>query len=132
MDFSDYKTEGFFDDSDVCFDKEGKWLFFSSSRVFAPTFGHNEFSLKVDDTERLYAISLKADTPNPFLDKNDEEPDPAKKDEKKEDEKAKGPDIDFSGIQNRIIALPMGVNQYGGLESADNGFFFVTDGTCVK
>ena len=121
-------TEGFFDDSDVCFDKNGKWLYFTSSRVFAPTFGHNEFSLKVDDTERLYAIPLKADTPNPFLDKNDEEPDPAKKDEKKEDEKAKGPDIDFSGMEKRIIALPMAVNQYSGLESAENGFFYMVDG----
>lgn len=118
-------TEGFFDDGDVCFDKNGKWLYFSSSRVFSPTFGRNEFSLKVDETERLYAISLKSDTPNPFLDKNDEEPDPAKK----EEEKAKvGPDIDFGGIQSRVIALPMGVSQYRGLTSADNGFFYVQGG----
>ncbi|MEI8281870.1 MAG: S41 family peptidase, partial [Armatimonadota bacterium] len=118
-------TEGFFDDNDVCFDKNGKWLYFTSSRVFAPTFGRNEFSLKVDATERMYAISLKADTPNPFLDKNDEEADPAKK----EEEKAKsGPDIDFGGIENRIIALPMGVSQYGGLSGTDNGFFYVMEG----
>ena len=120
-------TEGFFDDADVCFDKAGKWLFFSSSRVFAPTYGRNEFSLKVDATERLYAISLKADTPNPFLDKNDEEPDPAKKEEKKEEAKA-GPDIDFGGIQSRVIALPMPVSAYSALTSADNGFFYVQDG----
>jgi tricorn protease len=120
-------TEGFFDDSDVCFDKGGKWLFFSSSRTFAPTYGHNEFSLKVDDTERLYAISLNADTPNPFLDKNDEEPDPAKKANDEEKTKA-STEIDFNGIESRVIALPMGVNQYGGLESADNGFFYTVDG----
>ena len=126
-------TEGFFDDGDVCFDKGGKWLFFSSSRVFNPTFGRNEFSLKVDATERLYAVSLKADTPNPFLDKNDEEPDSTKKDEKKEDEKPKiGPDIDFVGIQSRAIALPMGVSQYGGLSSADNGFFYINNGTLFQ
>ncbi len=126
-------TEGFLDGGDACFDKGGKWLFFSSSRVFNPTFGRNEFSLKVDATERLYAVSLKADTPNPFLDKNDEEPDSTKKDEKKEDEKPKiGPDIDFAGIQSRVIALPMGVSQYGGLSSADNGFFYVNNGTLFK
>ena len=122
-------SEGFFDDNDVAFDKSGKWLFFSSSRVFSPTFGRNEFSLKVDDTERLYAISLKADTPNPFLDKNDEEPDPTKK----EEEKAKsGPDIDFDGIQNRVITLPMAVNQFAALSSADNGFFYVADNTLFQ
>jgi tricorn protease len=121
-------SEGFFDDNDVAFDKGGKWLFFSSSRVFNPTFGKNEFSLKVDQTDRLYAVSLKADTPNPFLDKNDEEPDPTKKDEKKEEDKSKGPDIDFAGIQSRVIVLPMGVGRYGGLQSADNGFFYLVDG----
>ena len=126
-------TEGFFDDGEVCFDKGGKWLFFSSSRVFNPTFGRNEFSLKVDATERLYAVSLKADTPNPFLDKNDEEPDSTKKDEKKEDEKPKaGPDIDFAGIEKRVIALPMGVSQYQALSSADNGFFYLNNGTMFQ
>ena len=120
-------TEGFFDDSDVCFDKGGKWLFFSSSRVFAPTFGRNEFSLKVNDTERLYAVSLKADTPNPFLDKNEEEPDSTKKASDEDKPKANS-DIDFNGIEKRIIALPMAVNQYSGLVSADNGFFYLVDG----
>lgn len=125
-------TEGFFDDTDVCFDKGGKWLFFSSSRVFAPTFGRNEFSLKVEETERLYAVALSPETPNPFLEKNDEEPDPtAKKDDKKE-EPAKGPDVDLRGVENRIIALPMGVSSYRSLNSADNGFFFVADGTLFQ
>ena len=118
-------TEGFFDDTDLCFDKNGKWLYFSSSRVFNPTYGRNEFSLKVDATERLYALSLRADTPNPFLDKNDEEPDPTKK----EEEKAKsGTGIDFAGIQSRVIALPMGVNQYSGLEGTDDGFYYLVEG----
>lgn len=124
-------SDGFFDDNDVCFDKGGKWLFFSSSRVFAPTFGRNEFSLKVEETERLYAVSLKAGTPNPFLDKDDEEPDSTKKEEKKEDG-PKGPDIDFGGIENRIIALPMGVSSYGGMTSADNGFFYVNNGVLFQ
>ncbi len=123
-------TEGFFDDGDVCFDKAGKWLFFSSSRIFAPTFGRNEFSLKVDETERLYAVALSPETPNPFLEKNEEEPDTTNKTEAKPDDKKY--EIDLRGIENRIIALPMGVSAYGGLTNADNGFYYVTDGTLFQ
>ena len=123
-------TEGFFDDSDLCFDKAGKWLFFSSSRVFTPTYGKLEFSLKVEETERLYAVALSPNTPNPFLDKNDEEPDPSKKDEKKDDE-AKA-EVDLSNIDHRVIALPMPVNGYSRLQSADNGFYYVADGTLFQ
>ncbi|MBS1704009.1 MAG: PD40 domain-containing protein [Armatimonadetes bacterium] len=123
-------TEGFFDDSDVCFDKDSKWLFFSSSREFAPTFGRLEFSLKVDETERLYAASLSADTPNPFLVKDDEEP--TKKGEKKDDDKPKDSPVDLEGIEKRVMVLPMDVGAYGNLTSADNGFFYVTDGTLYQ
>lgn len=129
-------TEGFFDDADVCFDKDGKWLFFSSSRVFTPTYGRNEFSLKVDDTERLYAVALNPDTPNPYLEKNEEEPDTTvkkddKKDDKKEEEK-KDAGVDLREIGSRIMVLPMGVDTYGGLTSAPNGFFYVAGGTLFQ
>lgn len=124
-------TEGFFDDSNVCFDKGGKWLFVVSSRNFAPTFGRNEFSLKVDETDRLYAISLKASTPNPFLDKNDEEVDSGAA---RTDSAPTAPEggVDLAGMDDRMIALPMGVGSYGRLMSADNGFFYVSNGVMFQ
>jgi tricorn protease len=124
-------TEGYYDDGEVAFDQTGKYLYFSSSRVFNPTFGRNEFSLKVDETERLYAVALRSDTPSPFLDKNDEEPDP---DAPKPSAPTGGPDdkgtrIDFDGIERRVMVLPMGVSSYAGLIGASNSFFYINNGT---
>jgi tricorn protease len=122
-------SEGYYDDGGVAFDKNGKYLYFSSSRTFTPSFGETEFSLKQENSTRLYAMMLKADLPNPFADKNDEEV--AGSDEKKDDKKEdKG--IDFDGIEDRVIVLPMGPGNYGGLTSADNGFFYVSEGTLFQ
>ncbi|HLO99851.1 MAG TPA: DPP IV N-terminal domain-containing protein, partial [Fimbriimonas sp.] len=118
-------TEGFFDDSEVCFDKGGKWLFVVSSRNFQPTYGRNEFSLKVEETDRLYAISLRANTPNPFLEKNDEETAGATKTDETPAKTEEG--IDLTGMDDRMIALPMPVSSYNRLYSADNGFYYVNN-----
>lgn len=133
MDLTTYKkvkvSEGYYDDGGVAFDKSGKYLYFTSSRTFTPSFGETEFSLKQENSTRLYAMMLKADLPNPFADKNDEEASGTdeKKDDKKED---KG--IDFDGIEDRVIVLPMAPGNYGGLTSADNGFFYVSEGVLFQ
>ena len=123
-------TEGYFDDGSVAFDRNGNYLYFSSSRTFSPTFGETEFSLKQENSTRLYALPLRADLPHPFADKNEEEKSGIE--EKKEDAKSESKKIDFEGIESRAIVLPMPAGNYGRLQGADNGFFYVSEGTLFQ
>jgi tricorn protease len=124
-------TEGYYDDGELAFDLNGKYLYYTSSRDFNPSFGRNEFSLKVEDTDRMFAISLRADTPNPFLDKNDEEPDPDAKPGAPAAPAAddKGTRIDFDGIERRIMVLPMPAGNYSGLTGGNGNVFYQNGST---
>ena len=132
-------NDGHYLDGEVAFDQDSKWLYFTSNRTYSPAFGAFEFSLKVENTSRLYAIPLAADTENPFLDKNDEEPEP--KGDQKPDPKAPAPKdakaeegmkIDWAGIDQRAIVLPMEAGNYGGLVGAKGGLFYQSNGTLFK
>lgn len=133
-------NEGHFTDGEVAFDQNGKWLYFASNRTFGPTYGEFEFSLKVEDSTRLYAMPLTAEVENPFLDKNDEEPDGEKKTPKpptapgaapaKPEES--GTKIDLEGLEARAIVLPMDNGGYRGLVGASGGFFYQSKGTLYK
>jgi tricorn protease len=127
-------TEGFFNDSSLAFDRERPYLYFASDRTFEPTFGHFEFSLKVDNTTRMYAVALTKDAPNPFLDRNDEEPEQgAKPPEKLAGEKpADKPSIELDGIGNRIMVLPLGPGNYNAVTGLGNGFAFVSSGVLFQ
>lgn len=67
-------TNGMFQDSEVSFDKNGKYLYLISARTFMPTPGLFGPSLKIDNAQRVYAIVLAKATADPFMPKDDEEP----------------------------------------------------------
>lgn len=124
-------TDGSYDDDSITWDMNGKFVYFTSNRTFFPTFGKFEFSLKVTDTARIYAVPLSKDTPNPLMSQGDEEP---------EGGAARPPQgqgggggaapapikIDFEGFQDRAIALPLPAA--GGYEivGSTNGVFVIT------
>jgi tricorn protease len=62
------------------FDPEGKYLYFVSRRDFNPTisFGSYDLNFTYNRMDRVYLMTLKKDTPNPFKIESDEV-DPAKK-----------------------------------------------------
>lgn len=115
-------TEGFYGDVEPVFDTNGKWIYFVSNRTFEPTYGVFEFSLKVDATARIYALPLTKDAGNPYLDGNDEEGEapakPAAGGEKKE------MTVDFDGIFDRAMVLPLPAGSYRGLTGVNGGFLF--------
>jgi tricorn protease len=65
-------TAGYFADSDPVFDRKGKWLFFSSSRSFAPTYSDLGLDFVYTGSGVLLAVPLKADTAYPWLPESDE------------------------------------------------------------
>jgi tricorn protease len=132
------------------FDPEGRYLYFLSARDYNEVLGVFDASFANPKAQRVYVVTLRADTPSPLAPKSDEaevkkgEPDKAdaamaasKKDEK--DEKKKGDKsaeakeetkekkepfwIDLDGIENRVVALPIPPGVIGSLGAA-KGFVY--------
>lgn len=125
-------TEGYYADTAVSFDLNGKYLYVVSGRTYAANPGPLEIGLYQSSIQRVYAIVLSKDQTNPLLPPADEEPVTG---DKKEDAKpAEGTDvkIDFDGLDRRMIALPWGPGNYGFLVGTTNGVMTVSNGSLVK
>lgn len=104
-----------------CFDPEGKYLYFISSREFNPAYDTLHFALGFPYGTRPYLVTLQKDLRSPFLpdadmliDKKEESKKDDKKDEAKKDEdkKPKPVQIDLEGIQDRLVAFPVKDGRY--------------------
>lgn len=121
--------DGTYENYSPTFSKDGKFIYFISSRdfnmSFADGFSSMEFDFVYPKTTRLFAVALTKDAPKLFKDKNDveevkkagaEKKDTGKK--KKKDKPKKGTEapkikIDFNGIDKRIIVFPLSTDRYG-------------------
>ncbi len=142
-------TEELFNASSPTFDKNGKYLYFTSERDFRPTYSWTEWNHVYTDMTRIYLVTLQKDTPSPFLTENDEvkvegeKPEGPKDESKKEGKKGKGerpgPDqpkkeaprtvkIDFEGITHRIVVLPTNAGSYRHLTGVMDGLYYVAGG----
>jgi tricorn protease len=116
-------TSGEFNDVNPAWDPEGKYLYFLSYRMFQPVreqIGHSEYAFP--QAMRPFLITLKPDLRNPFVpqppleadeETEKEEGDEKKDEDKKKKEKEKPIDIDFEGIQERVVEFPVEVGRYG-------------------
>lgn len=90
-------TSGMFDDASPTFDRKGDYLWFVSKRNFAARYSDLDTTFIYTDSQRLYAIPLKADAVSPWAPKSDEEewrkPKDAAKEgkDKKDEEKSDKP-----------------------------------------
>lgn len=128
-------TDGMSDSLYATFDKSGKYIYFTASTNLGPTISFADLSsMSQQVTRQIYAVVLRNDLPSPLAPESDEEkvveekkpqdkPDEDKKteekkpEEKKDDAKKKDVEvrIDFEGIDQRIIALPIPGRNYVGL-----------------
>ncbi len=65
-------TDGWFDVKDPVFSRNGKYLLFTSNRDFNPIYSWTEWNHAYIDMEKVYLITLAADTPSPFAYESDE------------------------------------------------------------
>jgi len=133
-------TDGLSEVSEPVFDPSGKHLYFFSSTDAGPV--KQWFDMSNADmmmTNSLYMAVLRKDLPNPLARESDEEkgiveekakeekaskpgkeaktePAPAQKKEKEEPFS-----IDFDGINQRIVALPVRAGSYRGLQIGESG-----------
>ena len=144
-------TDGLSDASQPVFDRSGKYLFFFSSTNAGPI--NNWFTLENVDlhsTQSIYLAVLRRDLPSPLVKESDEEKQAAeaskksdseveKKEEKKDepgktdaksDEKPKAPPkvepvrIDFDGLNQRILDVPVPTAELSNLQPGEGGQIF--------
>ncbi len=134
-------TDGMSDAQFAEFDKNGKYLYFmaSTNQGLSPAW----LDMSSDDhttTRNVYAAVLSKTDASPLEPESDEEKGPDKKaedkktdaDKKPEGGEAKKPEpvtvkIDFDGIDQRIIALPIPARNYEGMDAGKTGILFVRE-----
>jgi tricorn protease len=141
-------TDGLAEATSPIFDRSGKYLYFLASTDVGVGGDFEDMSSLTarEPTSSVYAVVLRKDLPNPLQPESDEEgvasdaakgeaakgeaakPESAKADAAKPDAPKKDAvpkvDIDFDGIERRIIALPMPRAGYERLEAGPAGSFF--------
>jgi tricorn protease len=136
-------TDGLSDASEPCFSRNGKYLYFFASTDAGPVI--NWFDQSNDDyrkTNSIYLVTLQNQTVSPLAKESDEEqikkeeePKSDDKNEKNKKKEVKKPEaapapatlkIDWDGIQDRIIDIPVKAGNYANLSAGDNdNIFFV-------
>jgi tricorn protease len=114
-------TDKWYESVRPLFSSDGKYLYFTSSRDFNPTYGRNEWNFIYSNMTRIYMLVLSKDTPSPLAAKDDKLiPEPSKEEDKKEKTDSKTAakketadvKIDLDGLSERIAGLPLTPGEY--------------------
>src|SRR5262249_55406450 len=110
-------TNGTFSEFNPAWDPQGNYLFYLSTREFAPLISNVEFNYAANKNVGIFALALRKDVKHPFPAESDEVT-ITKEGEKKEEAKpATDLVIDFDGIETRTARVPVEPNNYGGLSA---------------
>jgi tricorn protease len=109
-------------DQSPAWDPEGKYLYFISARDFNPVYDALQFDLSFPQASRPFVVTLRSDVPSPFVPKpkpvhRDHDHDHDRDDERKSD-KPVDVEIDFDGIQGRVLGFPVEEGEYGQIVAA--------------
>lgn len=120
-------TDKWYDSSSPVFSSDGKYLLFTSDRDFNPIYGSKEWNHVYGNSNGVYMALLSKETPSPFV---ITESGVVKKEEpKKTDTVAQSEmKIDFDGLNDRIVRLPLGSGYYYNLYSDGNMVYYYTRG----
>jgi tricorn protease len=134
-------TDGLSAVSEPVFDRNGKYLYVIASTDAGPVLDwFAQSNTTLPSTANIYAIVLRNDLPNPVARESDEEKatsqpadtaktEAAKSDAKsaaKSDAKAPATRIDFDGIEQRIVTLPVPAANISGLAAGTPGMLYYT------
>jgi tricorn protease len=127
-------TDGMSDARFPVFDAKGELLYFTASTDYGLSVGWLDLSSFERPVRRnLYVAVLRKDLPSPLAPRSDEEDPQAKKSEEDEetDEKSHAAPpavaIDFEGIDQRILAVPVPAANYVGLRAGKPGEIFLLE-----
>ena len=129
-------TDGMSDALYATFDRSGKYLYFAASTDVGPSAeGFDMSSNNRPQTRSVYAVVLAKDQGSPLAPESDEEkgaePKPDEKDKVKKDTLPPPVKIDFDGISQRILALPIPAKNYVNIAAGKPGILFISEGPRV-
>ena len=129
-------TDGLSDVSDPVFDQSGKYIYFFASTDAGPVkhwFAQSNRDMRM--TRAIYLATLQKDVPSPLKKETDEEvgkKEDDNKEEKEDENKSQKPVvIDFKGLENRIISLPVEEGNYYSLQVGEEGQLFYLEAPAV-
>lgn len=122
-------------DESPTFSLDGQYLYFISVREFYPVYNATHFDLGFPFGAKPYVVSLTKDAPNPFKAGLNNLPVPAdqggassataKNGKKKKAEKPpEDVEIDFDGIDHRIMPFPLDLKGYDSLRAIPGGVLY--------
>ncbi len=125
-------TDGLSNVTNPIFDPSGKYLYLLASTDAGPLVNwFDQSNIDKEITTSIYAITLQKEVVSPLKKQNDEEKGEVKKeadadkDDSKKGKKGAAPTktlkIDWIGIQNRMLALPIESGVYSALKSVKEG-----------
>lgn len=122
-------TSELFHESSPAWDPKGDYLYFLSPREFAPMLDGFELNYANDRNTGIFALALRKDVKNPLPFESDEvtvgekaDAKDDKKDDKKPAEEKKGYiKIDFDGLAERVVRVPVTAENYDGLAVTKDG-----------
>jgi tricorn protease len=128
-------TGGFTNDSSPVWDPEGNYLYFLSDREYAPQISDIEWNFAGNRRTGIFALALRKDVANPFGPESDE----VTIGEEKAEEEAKGKDkpkseekkpvaIDYEGLADRLVRVPVAADNYEGLAAKKGALLYVSTG----
>jgi tricorn protease len=119
-------TDGLSEVTEPVFDESGKYLYFLGSTNAGPVkewFAQSSADMR--STSSIYLVVLRSNLPNPLMKESDEEKGTQKEEKPKEPPKApEAFSIDFAGINNRILAIPLPARNYSNLQAGTAGQFY--------
>lgn len=122
-------SDGLAEVSDPVFDRDGKHLYLFASTDAGPVL--DWFAQSTSDNRRtrnVYLVVLRSDLPSPLAKESDEEkPAEPKTEAPKTDAPKVTVDpirIDFEGIENRILALPVAAGDLTNLQAGEAGLLY--------
>jgi tricorn protease len=122
-------TDGLSDARYPAFDRDGTYLYFTASTNYGPTM--HPLDMTSDEhqvTRSVYALVLPSDAASPVPPESDEEKAAtATPEAKKEERVPKLLRVDFAGIPQRIVALPVPARNYVNLAAGRAGVIYLVE-----
>ncbi len=137
-------TTDLFDCENPTWDPNGNYLYYISTRSFAPMLSRIEFNYATNRGQSFYALAIRRDVKNPFPPESDEvtitkpgdeKSDKDKKDDKSSDSKSEIKTktgeyihIDFDGLADRVTRVPVDPDNYNDLSATKDYLVYVRNG----
>ncbi|HEY6579185.1 MAG TPA: PDZ domain-containing protein [Rhizomicrobium sp.] len=118
------------------FSPDGKYLYFISTRHENPTLSESEFNVATLEMDGVYIATLRKNEPSPFAPRSDEGVVGSKDKDSSDDDDSKpnkwkpaasAPvNIDFDGLMQRAVVLPIPGSDITQLDARDDNIFYRT------